>query len=85
MDIPPEPKIEQEDEAIIKAAEEKAKKEALEKEKERAKEKEQEKAKKSNKRKNKNKDKDEDDDKPIVSNKPVKRSMRERIREILGK
>ncbi len=85
VDIPPEPKIEQEDEAVIKAAEEKAKKEALEKEKERAKEKEQEKAKKSNKRKNKNKDKDEDDDKPIVSNKPVKRSMRERIREILGK
>lgn len=64
VDIPPDPKIEQEDENLKKAAEEKAKKEKDDLEKQEKKDK---------------------DDKPIVSNRPVKRSMRDRVRDILGR
>ena len=46
--------------------------EELEREREKEREKERERA------------KDEDEDKPVVSNKPVRRSMKERIQEILG-
>lgn len=57
-----------------------------EKEKER-KEKEREKERKSKRNKNKDKDDDrnkEDDDKPVVSTKPVRRSMKDRIQDISG-
>ena len=49
-------------------------------------EKEREKREKELKRqREREKDKDKDDeDKPVVSNKPVRRSMKERIQEILG-
>ena len=57
-----------------------------EKEKER-KEKEREKERKSKRNKNKDKDDDrnkEDNDKPVVSSKPVRRSMKDRIQDISG-
>lgn len=97
VEIPPEPVIIQDETAEIEKemlrleAERKAKeKERLERDKSKEREdrkskKDREKErKKKEKERDKNKDKDNDEDKPIVSNKPVRRSMKERIQDILG-
>lgn len=90
VEIPPEPVILQDETAELekemakKLEEEKAKAKALE---ELEKDKKDKKDKKDGDKKKRKKDKDrdeEDEDKPIVSNKPVRRSMKERIQEILG-
>lgn len=93
VEIPPEPVILQDETAELekemakKLEEEKAQAKARE-ELEKAKEKEERKDKKDKDKKKRRRDKDEnreeDEDKPIVSNKPVRRSMKERIQEILG-
>lgn len=92
VEIPPEPVILQDETAELekemakKLEEEKAKAKARE-ELEKDKDKKDKKDKKDRDKKKRKKDKDrdeEDEDKPIVSNKPVRRSMKERIQEILG-
>lgn len=92
VEIPPEPVILQDETAELekemakKLEEEKAKAKARE-ELEKDKDKKDKKDKKDGDKKKRKKDKDrdeEDEDKPIVSNKPVRRSMKERIQEILG-
>lgn len=95
VEIPPEPVILQDETAELekemakKLEEEKAKAKARE-ELEKAEEKKDKKDKKDRDKKKRRKDRDDDkdkeddEDKPIVSNKPVRRSMKERIQEILG-
>ena len=63
---------------------EKEEREEREREREKKKRKEDEKKAKEKARKNKNKDKDDDEDKPVVSNKPTRRSMKDRIQDIAG-
>ena len=68
----------------LRRAKEKEEREEREREKEKKKRKEEEKKAKEKARKNKNKDKDDDEDKPVVSNKPTRRSMKDRIQDIAG-
>lgn len=92
VEIPPEPVILQDETAELekemakKLEEEKAKakaREELEKDKDKKDKKDKEDRDKKKRKKDKDRD-EEDEDKPIVSNKPVRRSMKERIQEILG-
>ena len=68
----------------LRRAKEKEEREEREREREKKKRKEEEKKAKEKARKNKNKDKDDDEDKPVVSNKPTRRSMKDRIQDIAG-
>ena len=68
----------------LRRAKEKEEREEREREREKKKRKEDEKKAKEKARKNKNKDKDDDEDKPVVSNKPTRRSMKDRIQDIAG-
>ena len=68
----------------LRRAKEKEEREEREREREKKKRKEEEKKAKEKSRKNKNKDKDDDEDKPVVSNKPTRRSMKDRIQDITG-
>lgn len=95
VEIPPEPVILQDEtteleKEMARLEEEKAKQKALDelkKDREKEKKKDKDKDRKKNRR-DRDKDKDDkdenDEDKPIVSNRPVRRSMKERIQEILG-
>ena len=68
----------------LRRAKEREEQEEREREIEKKKQKEEEKS-KDKKRKNKNDDKDKkDDEKPVISNKPVRRSMKDRIQDIGG-
>ena len=62
----------------------KEKEEREEREREREKKKRKEEEKKAKEKARKNKDKDDDEDKPVVSNKPTRRSMKDRIQDIAG-
>ena len=68
----------------LRRAKEKEEREEREREREKKQRKEEEKKAKEKARKNKNKDKDDDEDKPVVSNKPTRRSMKDRIQDIAG-
>ena len=68
----------------LRRAKEKEEREERDREREKKKRKEDEKKAKEKARKNKNKDKDDDEDKPVVSNKPTRRSMKDRIQDIAG-